>query len=883
MTPFQQMLLGTVPSASKTYVDDVFRTFLYNGTGSSHTISNGLDLSGEGGMVWAKSRNNSWTHMMMDTVRGGNKVVFPDKNDVEATDSNLITSFNSNGYTAGSDGSYGSLNHSGTISASWSFRKAPGFFDIVTWDGDNTNPRQIAHNLGCVPGLIMIKAIENAYAMTDQSWNVYHRSLTNSHYLRLDTDVAKVPSSNFPAEPTATHFTVGYNYPINVPGAKYVAYLFAGGSSGSTSEVKLLCCKSSASATASDTGNTITATGVSPSSDSPGTTSGCCEFTGSANSYMDVDGSSDFAFGTGDFTVEMYVNSDGNGTTGYYRRIYQTDGPTGNQTNNFQIAITPNSGYINVWTGGTAGTGPVGELDISGTSDISSGGWHHVAVVRISGIVTLYVDGIAEASINWLGNVTGNSGSPRPRIGSYDGNSGNFDGKISNLRVTKGFGIYSSQFFWGNNNTGVDFTTTTYPPDAESLTFGESEDKEIIRCGSYRGDSSNVVDINLGWEPSFILVKNVTTTSWWLMIDNMRGTPTGGYTEILVANEDQAENNYSNNYANFTSTGFQAAAPGNGNISDANEEFVYLAVRMADGAVGKPASAGTDVFALDTGNNSATVPCFDSGFPVDWAFRRNPSSTQEWYTQYRMMDPDDGLQLDSDALIQSGFNSTLKFDSSVGWGVNMQSTYQSWMWKRGQGFDVVFYDGNSAGSNGRVINHSLNAVPEMMVVKRRTGGSGDRWAVYHKDMGNTKYLRLDTNNGPATDTIWDNTTPTSTHFTVGNDSKVNNSSGTYLAMLFSSVSGISKVGSYTGTDSNPGPTITTGFQPRFIMIKCSNQNGTNWLVLDSLRGFDNYSWLNLQNAQENTLDILDVSSTGFTIKVAYTDSNVYEYIYYAHA
>jgi hypothetical protein len=102
-------------------------------------------------------------------------------------------------------------------------------------------------------------------------------------------------------------------------------------------------------------------------------------------------------------------------------------------------------------------------------------------------------------------------------------------------------------------------------------------------------------------------------------------------------------------------------------------------------------------------------------------------------------------------------------------------------------------------------------------------------------------------------------------------------------MLFSSVTGISKLGTYTGTDSNPGPTITTGFQPRFIMIKCSTQNGTNWLVLDSLRGFDNYSWLNLQNAQENTLDILDVSSTGFTIKVAYTDSNVYEYIYYAHA
>ena len=173
-----------------------------------------------------------------------------------------------------------------------------------------------------------------------------------------------------------------------------------------------------------------------------------------------------------------------------------------------------------------------------------------------------------------------------------------------------------------------------------------------------------------------------------------------------------------------------------------------------------------------------------------------------------------------------------------------------------------------------------------MWFKNRT--SAREWVVYHKDLngGTTPqnyHLHLEQNVAEvARLSQFNNTAPTSTHFTIGDDGDLNNSGDNIIAMLFSSVTGISKVGSYTGTDSNPGPTITTGFQPRFIMIKCRNQTG-NWVVLDSLRTFDNYSWLNLTNAQSNSLDILDVSSTGFTIKAAYSDTNVYQYIYYAHA
>ena len=119
----QMMLLGVGAVATKPYVDDIFSTFLYTGTGSAKTINNGIDLSGEGGMVWSKARNETYAHLLQDTVRGTSKVLFSNSTNAEATRSDLITSFNNNGYTAGADAFYGSLNHgSGSIHSGWTFR-----------------------------------------------------------------------------------------------------------------------------------------------------------------------------------------------------------------------------------------------------------------------------------------------------------------------------------------------------------------------------------------------------------------------------------------------------------------------------------------------------------------------------------------------------------------------------------------------------------------------------------------------------------------------------------------------------------------------------------------------------------------------------------------
>jgi len=294
---------------------------------------------------------------------------------------------------------------------------------------------------------------------------------------------------------------------------------------------------------------------------------------------------------------------------------------------------------------------------------------------------------------------------------------------------------------------------------------------------------------------------------------------------------------------------------------------------------------------MDVGNGSSTIPSHDSGFPVDFAFVKQPAGTGDWDTSARLIQE---KFVDTNTSDAEQTSTGYTFDSNVGWGSAswLDSAVQSWMWKRGQGMDVVAYTGD--GVDNRNISHSMNQAPEMIWIKNRTtsGNTGD-WMVGHKDLnaGSSPwnyYLVLNKMQQEYSDSNpFNNSAPTSTSFQLDSWDRVNASGSNYIAMLFSSVTGISKVGSYTGTDSNPGPTITTGFQPRFIMIKARNQSG-NWVVLDSLRGIsnsgnDHYNWLNLTNAQESSLDLVDVSSTGFTIKAAYTDTNVYQYIYYAHA
>lgn len=219
----QHALMSSSGAVAKTYVDDVFSAYTYTGNGSAQTIINGIDLAGKGGLVWTKSRSSAYSNILFDTARGNTAYFYTNDTSGGWSESGSIgmTSFNSNGYTVGSDGF---LNSAGDSLVSWTFRKAPKFFDIVTYTGNGAN-RTIAHNLGVVPGLIIVKRTD-----VGGNWKVYHRGLTSADYilhLNLTDAQTSQPTAWNSTAPTSTDFSIGTHVDVNTNTGTYVAYLFA--------------------------------------------------------------------------------------------------------------------------------------------------------------------------------------------------------------------------------------------------------------------------------------------------------------------------------------------------------------------------------------------------------------------------------------------------------------------------------------------------------------------------------------------------------------------------------------------------------------------------------------------------------------------------------
>ena len=228
-----------------TYIEDVFSTWLYTGNGSTQTITNGIDLSTKGGLVWLKRRNAADASNLLDTARGTNSVLSTEYTNAAATAASWGISsfaFNTNGVSW--SGSSANNNNSAGTYASWTFREQPKFFDVVTYTGNGTAGRTVAHNLGSVPGCIIVK---NTSASGDY-WNVYHRSIGATKVLSLNvTDAESTqtgPWNN--TAPTSTVFSLGTSGETNRNGNTFVAYLFAhdAGGFGLTGTDNVISCSS---------------------------------------------------------------------------------------------------------------------------------------------------------------------------------------------------------------------------------------------------------------------------------------------------------------------------------------------------------------------------------------------------------------------------------------------------------------------------------------------------------------------------------------------------------------------------------------------------------------------------------------------------------------
>jgi hypothetical protein len=426
------------------------------------------------------------------------------------------------------------------------------------------------------------------------------------------------------------------------------------------------------------------------------------------------------------------------------------------------------------------------------------------------------------------------------------------------------------------NNSGTTYIAYLFAHDAGG--FGLTGTDNNITCGSFTTDASGNCNVTLGWEPQWMLYKPSNNATNWQLVDNMRGITADNGANVLAPNSDATEQNLFgyNGVFNVNSTGFT----GTSNGFYASKTYIYIAIRRPM----KVPTVGTSVYSAVAYTGDGSARTISTTITPDLSLTKGLSTNYVpfWNTrlQYNKV-------LDSSAVINErapteytwgsffinpNAQAGIIMASGSGGGVQNSNadgtTYINWNLKRAPGFmDIVCYTG--AGVN--TITHNLGVVPELMIVKKRsTTVSNTPWVVYSAALGNGKNLALNTTAAAADDALWDYTNPTSTVFSVRNSLlEVNYSGATYIAYLFATCPGVSKVGSFsyaTGSSTDVDCGFTNG--ARFVLLKQSN-GIDDWYVWDTTRGInagnDPFVRLNSNAVENSSYDGIDPYSPGFTI------------------
>ena len=269
------------------------------------------------------------------------------------------------------------------------------------------------------------------------------------------------------------------------------------------------------------------------------------------------------------------------------------------------------------------------------------------------------------------------------------------------------------------------------------------------------------------------------------------------------------------------------------------------------------------------------------GFQPDWVWIKERSSTSphkildslRGVTKELESNTNNAEATESESLTAFGADG---FTVGSNGAVNQNSeTYVSWNWKAGTtgsgtttgsgygkaysysvnttaGFSIIKYIGN--GTGGHTIPHHLGVTPEFIIVKNLD--SAVDWRTFHKDTpnANTRAIKLNSNDYWNTDSgWWNDTSPGSSVFTVGNSTATNTDGTNYIAYCFVSKIGYQKIGAYAGNGSSSSPPfIYTGFKPSFIIMR-KRDASDHWYIVDNKRiGFnpDNHGlYPNLTNVE----------------------------------
>ena len=318
-----------------------------------------------------------------------------------------------------------------------------------------------------------------------------------------------------------------------------------------------------------------------------------------------------------------------------------------------------------------------------------------------------------------------------------------------------------------------------------------------------------------------------------------------------------------------------------------------------------------------TGNGSAGRALTTGTFQPDWVWFKNRGTTETHLLMDAVRGATKYISSVSTAVEATSSDKISAFTST---GVTLGSSAETnensqplvcWSWKaNGQGssntdgsinttytsvnttsgFSISKYTG--AGSTSTV-GHGLGVAPKVIMIKGLSNSGA--WQFYHEDIGNNKKLILNSTAAEASSGYMNNTSPTSSVFTVVNDSDVGTSGYTYVAYCFAEKKGFSKMGSYTGNGNTNGSFVYTGFKPAMIIFKIYNGGTGSWVIYDSKRNTFNKVnsalFPDLNNAEEtadNGFECeVDMLSNGFKLRGSgnayWMNQSGWKYIYMAFA
>ena len=524
----------------------------------------------------------------------------------------------------------------------------------------------------------------------------------------------------------------------------------------------------------------------------------------------------------------------------------------------------------------------------------------------------------SSSSENWIVYHKGQGNGTYGNSATQFMNLNTTDGSQSNNAIFDDTAPTSSVFTVGNENavngSGKTYVAYLWADGSQSAAkiFGKGKNEAIVSCEAYEGSGSSSSPIesantkDLGFEPQFTIIKgcDASGTPWRMSCSAMQyGQLMGGYTLSQTSNTmtdarsmDAADSGYEGGGSRFTTNGKGLLMwfEGGGAVNTQSETFCPLAIRMRDGLVGKPDLDGTKYASAVLGDS--TAPAFEHDFEVDMGIVRVINSGGDWRLGFRKgykfkanMNDTSAPTAEGDFSFAGGYTTNATVFAKGYFDNNYGTSYVSYGFRRGPGFDVQIYPG--LGSSGQIKPHSLGVVPEIIAYRRWS--STEDWTIYNSRANNgtnpiSKAIQFNTNDGEfGFDTSGNGTPPTATDFYTSSHDRVGNSNHSYVALLWASVDGVSKIDQYTGTAYNH--TITTGFAPKFIWIKRTDSSG-NWLILSEAQGWstagnDTVGQFNNNNSFTSNENVVNTTASGFTVVGSDSDWNASggTYLYYAHA